>query len=104
MKIDNIYEFLQDTTDDNEKYMLYLEGDDTLPSLAEIIKEEYKNQCSFSADEAWECITNCMEYYLDSFELSIVYKKKIWNVIAFLIVSELIFVIADLIKYYYGWR
>lgn len=32
------------------------------------------------------------------------YKKKIWNVIAFLIVSELIFVIADLIKYYYGWR
>lgn len=79
MKIDNIYEFLQDTTDDNEKYMLYLEGDDTLPSLAEIIKEEYKNQCSFSADEAWECITNCMEYYLDSCELSIVYKKKIWK-------------------------
>ena len=32
------------------------------------------------------------------------YKKKIWNVIAFLIVSVLIFVIADLIKYYYGWR
>lgn len=30
------------------------------------------------------------------------YKKKIWNVIAFLIISELIFVIADLIKAYYG--
>ena len=30
------------------------------------------------------------------------YKKKIWNVIAFLIISELIFVIADLIKGYYG--
>ena len=30
------------------------------------------------------------------------YKKKIWNVIAFLIISELIFVTADLIKAYYG--
>lgn len=30
------------------------------------------------------------------------YKKKIWNAVAFLIVSELIFVIADLIKAYYG--
>ena len=30
------------------------------------------------------------------------YKKKIWNVIAFLIISELIFVIADVVKYYYG--
>jgi len=30
------------------------------------------------------------------------YKKKIWNSIAFLIISELIFVIADLIKVYYG--
>lgn len=30
------------------------------------------------------------------------YKKKIWNVIAFLIISELIFVIADIVKYYYG--
>ena len=30
------------------------------------------------------------------------YKKKIWNAVAFLIISELIFVIADLIKAYYG--
>ena len=30
------------------------------------------------------------------------YKKKIWNVVAFLIISELILVISDLIKYYYG--
>ena len=30
------------------------------------------------------------------------YKKKIWNAVAFLIISELILVIADLIKYYYG--
>ena len=30
------------------------------------------------------------------------YKKKIWNAVAFLIVSELIFVISDLIKHYYG--
>ena len=30
------------------------------------------------------------------------YKKKIWNAVAFLIISELIFVIADLIKVYYG--
>lgn len=79
MIIDNIYEFLQDTIDDNEKYRLYLEGDDTFPSLIEIIRNEYINQISFSADDAWECITNCMEYYLDSCELSIVYKKKVWK-------------------------
>lgn len=30
------------------------------------------------------------------------YKKKIWNAVAFLIISELIFVIANLIKAYYG--
>ena len=30
------------------------------------------------------------------------YKKKIWNAVAFLIISELILVISDLIKYYYG--
>jgi len=30
------------------------------------------------------------------------YKKKIWNTIAFLIISELIFVVVDLIKVYYG--
>ena len=30
------------------------------------------------------------------------YKKKIWNAVAFLIISELIFVISDLIKAYYG--
>ena len=30
------------------------------------------------------------------------YKKKIWNAIAFLIISELILVIADMVKYYYG--
>ncbi len=30
------------------------------------------------------------------------YKKKIWNVVAFLIISELIFVAVDIIKYYYG--
>ena len=30
------------------------------------------------------------------------YKKKIWNAVAFLIISELNFVIADLIKAYYG--
>lgn len=30
------------------------------------------------------------------------YKKKIWNAVAFLIISELIFVIADVIKVYYG--
>ena len=31
-----------------------------------------------------------------------VYKKKITNAVAFLIISELILVIADLIKKYYG--
>lgn len=30
------------------------------------------------------------------------YKKKIWNVVAFLIISELIFVVVDIIKFYYG--
>lgn len=30
------------------------------------------------------------------------YKKKISNAVAFLIISELILVISDLIKYYYG--
>lgn len=30
------------------------------------------------------------------------YKKKIWNAVAFLIISELVLVISDLIKYYYG--
>ena len=30
------------------------------------------------------------------------YKRKIWNTIAFLVISELIIVIADLIKLYYG--
>lgn len=30
------------------------------------------------------------------------YKKKIWNAVAFLIISELIFVISDLIKAYYS--
>ncbi|MGN0973174.1 MAG: mercury transporter [Bacilli bacterium] len=30
------------------------------------------------------------------------YKKKIWNAVAFLIISELIFVIVDIIKFYYG--
>ena len=30
------------------------------------------------------------------------YKKKIWNAIAFLIISELILVLADMVKYYYG--
>lgn len=30
------------------------------------------------------------------------YKKKIWNVVVFLIISELIFVGIDIIKFYYG--
>ena len=30
------------------------------------------------------------------------YKKKIWNAVAFLIISELIFVVVDVTKYYYG--
>jgi len=30
------------------------------------------------------------------------YKKKIWNAVAFLIISELILVFADMLKYYYG--
>lgn len=30
------------------------------------------------------------------------YKKKIWNVVVFLIISELIFVVVDIIKFYYG--
>ena len=30
------------------------------------------------------------------------YKKKIWNSIAFLIISELILVITDMVKFYYG--
>lgn len=30
------------------------------------------------------------------------YKKKIWNAIAFLIISELIFVVVDMMKFYYG--
>ena len=35
-------------------------------------------------------------------DLANAYKKKIWNAVAFLIISELVLVIADLIKYYYG--
>lgn len=30
------------------------------------------------------------------------YKKKIWNTLAFLIISELIFVVVDIIEFYYG--
>ena len=30
------------------------------------------------------------------------YKKKIWNTAAFLIISELIFVVVDIIEFYYG--
>jgi len=30
------------------------------------------------------------------------YKKKIWNTVAFLIISELIFVVVDIIEFYYG--
>lgn len=30
------------------------------------------------------------------------YKKKIWNSVAFFIISELIFVVVDIIKHYYG--
>lgn len=30
------------------------------------------------------------------------YKKKIWNAVAFLIISELIFVVVDIIEFYYG--
>ena len=30
------------------------------------------------------------------------YKKKIWNTVAFLIISELILVVVDIIKFYYG--
>ena len=30
------------------------------------------------------------------------YKKKIWNSVAFLIISELILVVVDIIKNYYG--
>ena len=30
------------------------------------------------------------------------YKKKIWNLVGFLVISELIFVIVDIIKHYYG--
>ena len=30
------------------------------------------------------------------------YKKKIWNSVGFLIISELVFVLVDIIKNYYG--
>lgn len=30
------------------------------------------------------------------------YKKKIWNTTGFLIISELVFVLVDIIKHYYG--
>ena len=43
MTIDNILEILENSADENERYMAYLRGINGFPSLSEIIKEEYNN-------------------------------------------------------------
>lgn len=73
----DIFKLLEDSTVDNERYLYYLNGTDELPSLSNIIKKEYNNLSSFSDENAWECITTCMEYYLDDCQFSNSIKKKI---------------------------
>lgn len=65
MTIDNILEILENSADENERYMAYLRGINGFPSLSEIIKEEYNNTPEFNKTEAVDCILTCIGYFLD---------------------------------------
>ena len=65
MTIDNILEILENSADENERYMAYLRGINGFPSLSEIIKEEYNNTSEFNKTEAVDCILTCIGYFLD---------------------------------------